>query len=341
MDEASEANDTSDTGAVDDRTGGADRAEAVRQVSVIGAGTMGYGIALTYAVGGREVALYDVASEALARAQRNVRSGLDTLANAGRIPESETGVIADRIAYETDLEAALQGSDFVTEAVPEDAELKRETFEHIDEYAPSDAVLATNTSGLSITAIGEAVTDPARVLGTHWFNPAHVVPGVEVIRGEETADATIETATALLESVGKTPIVVERDVPGFIGNRIQLAMAHEAFSLLDRGVADAATIDRAVESTFGFRLPASGIFEKVDQSGLDVQQAVTEYLLPDLDRGTEPHDALADRIEAGELGVKTGRGMYDWGDRSLESINEERDRELLALLEAYESDTSG
>jgi 3-hydroxyacyl-CoA dehydrogenase len=340
MDKTSDTSDASGTGAVNDRVEGTAGAESVRQVSVIGAGTMGYGIALAYVIGGREVALYDVASEALERARHNVQSGLDTLAEAGRLPEDEADAIADRIAYQTDLETTLQGSDFVTEAVPEDAELKRETFEYIDEYAPSDAVLATNTSGLSITEISEAVADPARFLGTHWFNPAHVVPGVEVIRGEETDDAAVELTTDLLESVGKTPIVVERDIRGFIGNRLQLAMAHEAFSLLDRGVADAATIDRAVESTFGFRLPASGIFEKVDQSGLDVQQAVTEYLVPDLDRGTEPHDALADRVEAGELGVKTGTGVYDWSDRSLESINEERDRELLALLEAYESNAS-
>ena len=340
MAEASDTSDATDTGEVNDRTERAAGAESVRQVSVIGAGTMGYGIALAYAMGGREVALYDVASEALERARHNVRSGLDTLAETGRIPQSEVEAIADRITYETDLEVALQGAHFVTEAVPEDIDLKRETVGYIDEYAPSDAVLATNTSGLSITAIGEAVADPARLLGTHWFNPAHVVPGVEVIRGEETADATIETATALLESVGKSPIVVERDIRGFIGNRLQLAMAHEAFSLLDRGVADAGTIDRAAKSTFGFRLPASGIFEKVDQSGLDVQQAVTEYLVPDLDRGTEPHDALADRVEAGELGAKTGAGIYDWSDRSLESINEERDRQLLTLLEAYESNAS-
>jgi 3-hydroxyacyl-CoA dehydrogenase len=331
MVEASDANEASDASSV---------AEGVQRVSVIGAGTMGYGIALAYGTGGREVVLHDVEREALDRAERNVRSGLDTLADTGRIEASETDAIADRIVYETDLDAALAGSDFVTEAVPEDIELKRETFERLDEHAPSDAVLATNTSGLSITEVAAPVADPARVLGTHWFNPAHVVPGVEVIRGEETADGTIDRTTDLLDAIGKTPIVVERDIRGFIGNRIQLAMAREAFALLEAGVADAETIDRAVKSTFGFRLPASGVFEKVDQSGLDVQYDATEYLAPDLDRSTDPHDVLGDLVAEGNLGMKTGRGVYDWSERSIEALYEERDRRLIALLGVYESNAA-
>ena len=312
----------------------------IDDVSVVGAGTMGYGIALAYATGGCEVRLYDVDDDAVERAKRNVRSGLDSLAAVGRLTETESRSVADRIGCESDFERAVAGSDLVTEAVPEDVELKRETFARLDEHAPAEAILATNTSGLSITEISTAVSDPSRVVGTHWFNPAHVVPGVEVIRGERTANETTDRTTALLERVGKTPIVVERDIRGFIGNRLQLAMAYEAFSLLDRGVADAETIDRAARSTFGFRLPASGVFEKVDQSGLDVQADVTEYLLPDLDRGTDPHEVLSALVREGNLGTKTGRGIYDWSDRDLDELNAERDRELLALLDAYESNAA-
>jgi len=312
-------------------------AERIERVSVIGAGTMGYGIALAYAMGGREVTLYDVGEGELERARENVASGLKTLTDAGRLTGAESRSIAGRISYRDDFERAVEGADFVTEAVPEDVELKRETFERLDERAPADAILATNTSGLSITEIGEPVSDRSRVLGTHWFNPAHVVPGVEVVRGEQTADETVEVVVDLLDGVGKTPVVVERDVPGFIGNRIQLAMMYEAFALVEDGVADAETIDRAVKSTFGFRLPAMGVFEKADQSGLDVHHDVTEYLIPDLDRGTEPHGTLTDLVNRGDLGVKTGRGIYEWGDRDLDDVYEERDRRLLALLDAYES----
>lgn len=314
-----------------------DRAEGIRRASVIGAGTMGYGIALAYAMGGREVVLYDVDEEGLERAQGNVASGLRTFTEAGRLTGAESRSIADRISYQNGFERAVEGADFVTEAVPEDIKLKRETFARLDESAPPDAILASNTSGLSITEIASAVNDPSRVLGTHWFNPAHVVPGVEVVRGAETTDETVDVVVDLLEDIGKTPITVERDVRGFIGNRIQLAMMYEAFALLEDGVADAETIDRAVKSTFGFRLPATGVFEKADQSGLDVHHDVTEYLIPDLDRDTEPHDVLSNLVEEGKLGVKTGEGIYDWSGHSLEDLYEDRDRQLLALLDAYES----
>lgn len=314
-----------------------ERIEGIERVAVIGAGTMGHGIALAYAMGGHDVTVFDVDEAALERARGNVRSGLGSFVDAERLAEADSRSIADRIGYETGFERAVEGSDLVTEAVPEDIDLKRETFSRLDETAPPDAILATNTSGLSITEIGGVVANPSRVLGTHWFNPAHVVPGVEVIRGAETADDVVERTTALLEAIGKTPVAVERDVPGFIGNRIQLAMMYEAFALLEDGVADAETIDRAVKSTFGFRLPATGVFEKADQSGLDVHHDVTEYLVPDLDRGTEPHDVLAALVENGDLGVKTGKGIYDWSGRDIDDLNAERDRELLALLEAYES----
>ena len=312
-------------------------ADRIERVSVIGAGTMGYGIALAYAMGGREVTLYDVEREGLDRAERNVASGLGTLTDAGRLTGAESRSIADQITYGDDFERAVERADFVTEAVPEEIELKRETFSRLDDVAPNGAILATNTSGLSITEISKPVGDRSRVVGTHWFNPAHVVPGVEVVRGEETADETVDVTTSLLEAVGKTPVTVERDIRGFIGNRIQLAMMYEAFALLEDGVADAETIDRAVKSTFGFRLPAMGVFGKADQSGLDVHHDVTEYLMPDLDRGTEPHETLTDLVNEGNLGVKTGTGIYDWGGQRLEDIYEERDHRLLALLDAYES----
>lgn len=320
------------------RTTEAPSTTSVDTVSVLGAGTMGYGIALAYAAGGCEVRLFDVSEDALERARRNVHSGAATLADAGRLREAPVDAVVDRIAYYDTVPRAVETADFVTEAVPEDLPLKRDTFEQLDAHAPEKAILASNTSGLSITEIAAAVEDPSRVVGTHWFNPAHIVPGVEVIYGTETADRTVERTTELLETIGKTPVVVERDIPGFIGNRIQLAMAYEAFSLLESGVASAEAIDRAVKSTFGFRLPAMGVFEKADQSGLDVHYEVESYLMAELDRGSDPHELLADLVEEGKLGVKSGEGIYDWSERSMEAIYEERDRQLVSLLDAYEAE---
>jgi 3-hydroxyacyl-CoA dehydrogenase len=304
----------------------------VSRVAVVGAGLMGHGIALSFALGGRSVALYDVDPDVLAEAEGSIRSAHATVARHRDVADAAT--VLDRIAFETDLDAAVGDAEFVTEAVVERMDVKREVFERLDEHT-DDAVLATNTSGLSITDLCDVVADGSRVVGTHWFNPPYVVPLVEVVRGEGTGDCTVEATRALLEDVGKTAVVVQKDIPGFIGNRIQMAMAYEAFSLLDRGVASAEDIDRAVRAGFGFRLPVLGIFEKVDQSGLDVQYEVESYLMEQLDRGTEPNPVVERLVEEGNLGLKTGKGVYDWSGTDPAAVSERRDDALLSLLDVY------
>jgi len=311
--------------------------DGIDTAAVLGSGVMGHGIALAFALDGRPVALYDVDEDLLAKSEDRVRSVLDTLVSAGEVDADEADAAADRITRTTSLPDAVAGADFVTEAVVEDLDIKREVFADLDDHADSDAILATNTSGLSITAIADATDRPAQVVGTHWFNPPYVVPLVEVVRGEETADAVVETTYDFFDAMGKTPVRVEKDIPGFIGNRIQMAMIYEAFSLLDRGVASAEAIDRAVKAGFGFRLPLLGIFEKVDHSGLDVEYEVEDYLLPELDRGTESKDVLADAVENGDYGLKTGKGVYDWSDVDPDDIYDQRDEALLAILDLYDS----
>jgi 3-hydroxyacyl-CoA dehydrogenase len=309
---------------------------SVTDVSVVGTGTMGYGIGMVYAMHGCDVSLYDADRDALDRARTNVEKGLATLTEAGRIDGSAVASAKDRIAYHDDLGAAVDAADLVTEAVTEDIEVKRTVFEELDGLAPADAVLATNTSGLSITEIATAVDEPERVVGTHWFNPPHVVPLVEVVRGEETADETMDLAYELLEDAGKEPVRVQKDIPGFIGNRIQVAMDYEAWSLLQMGVASAEDIDRAVRAGFGFRVPALGVFRKSDFTGLDVYEEVMSYLLEEIDRGTEPSERLEELVDGGHFGVKTGSGVYDWEGVDFEEAADERDRQLLALRDAYE-----
>jgi 3-hydroxyacyl-CoA dehydrogenase len=309
---------------------------AFERSAVLGAGVMGHGIAFAYALGGHEVTLFDVDPDALAEARHLIDRTAETFVDTGSLERATVADARDRLGYTDDFAAAVEGVDLVTEAVPEEMALKRETFDRLDEQAPDDAILATNTSGLSITALAERVTEPERVAGTHWFNPPHIVPLVEVIRGDETADATVDLLYDELDRIGKTPVEVKEDIPGYIGNRIQSAMVYEAFSLLERGVADAEAIDRVVRAGFGFRLPILGIFEKVDHSGLDVHLAVEEYLLPELDRGTEPAQVTTELVEQGKLGLKTGEGVYEW-DRPAEEVYAERDRRLLEVLDVYEA----
>lgn len=308
----------------------------IQQVSVVGTGRMGHGIALVYALDGRDVTLFDVDDEVLDSAPARVDAALSTMVSGGYVDRDAADAALSNLRTESDFAAAVEDADFVTEAVAEDPAVKQSVFADLDAHAPADALLATNTSGLSIADIARDADDASRVLGTHWFNPPHIVPLVEVVKGPETTDAAATTARELLDSAGKTPVVLEREVPGFLGNRIQTAMTYEAYSLLARGVASAADIDRAVKAGFGFRLPVMGIFEKVDQSGLDVHCEVERSLMADLDRGTDPNPVVSDLVARGETGWESGKGVYDWTGVDRDAAERERDEALLALRSLYE-----
>ncbi len=320
---------------IDDHSG--DDHESAASPAVVGAGTMGHAIAVACAAGGHGTTLFDVSESAVEDARERVDAAARAIADHGAHGIEAPGEITDRIEYVTEIRAAVDGAGIVIEAVPEERETKREAFELIDRHAPDGAVLATNTSSFSIDELAASVDDPSRFCGTHWFHPAHVVPVVEVVPGERTTGETLERASRFLDAIGKDPVVLRRDIPGFVANRIQSAMAHEAWALLGAGVASAEEIDRIVAGTFGFRLPVLGVFEKADRSGLDVHHTVLSELLPDLDRGTTPPEPLSELVSAGRFGTKTGRGVYDWSDVEPEGISEDRDRRLLALLSAYEN----
>jgi 3-hydroxyacyl-CoA dehydrogenase len=283
------------------------------------------------------VVLFDTGSEILDSAPERVDAALETMAKNGYVDREEADAALSNLRTESGLESAVADADFVTEAVVEDLDVKQSVFADLDAHAPEDALLATNTSGLSIAEITEAVADTSRVLGTHWFNPPHIVPLVEVVKGPDTADTVAERVRALLDAAGKTPVTLEREIPGFVGNRIQAAMTYEAYSLLARGVASAEDIDRAVKAGFGFRLPVMGIFEKVDQSGLDVHHEVEKSLMPDLDRGTDPNPVIAELLDRGETGWESGKGVYDWTGVDRAAATRERDAALLSLLSVYEA----
>jgi 3-hydroxybutyryl-CoA dehydrogenase len=314
-----------------------EEAQPVDRLATIGAGTMGRDIAFAAAAGGCQVRLFDVDNASLQAAHERIRTVAAALEGTDAYEFDDAEAVADRVEYTTSIETAVADVDLVIEAVPEVRETKLATFERIDRHAPEHAIVATNTSSLPLDELAEPIDTPERFCGMHWFHPPHIVPVVEVVFGEQTATETIESAARFLETIGKDPVVVERDIPGFIANRIQSAMAREAWALLEADVASPEDIDRAIKGTFGFRLPILGAFEKADHSGLDIHHTVLSELLPEIDRRTSPPEVLSSLIERERYGAKTGRGVYDWRDEDLDAVAEARDQRLVELLDVYRS----
>jgi 3-hydroxybutyryl-CoA dehydrogenase len=273
-------------------------------VAVIGAGLMGHGIAQVFAGAGHQVRLFDLDQEALERAPIQIRENLAAL---GHDPSA-----ADRVRPVGDLAMAVGGASLVIECVREDLATKRALFAEVEPLVGPDAVLATNTSVIPIGQIMRGLARSERALGTHWWNPPYLVPLVEVIGTEWTSREVIAQVIALLTAIGKVPVHVRRDIPGFIGNRLQHALWREAIALVADGVCDAETIDLVVKNSFGTRLGILGPMENADLVGLDLTLAVHRTLFPDLARDTAPSPLLETLVAERRLGMKTGSGFRDW-----------------------------
>lgn len=281
----------------------------IERVGVIGAGAMGHGIAQVAAMAGYEVRIYDVDEELLDRALRRIRANLKEGVERGKVQPGARDAALGRIALTIHLSEAATGADMVIEAVPEDLALKREIFRELEAAASDGAVLATNTSSLSVTRIAEAVTDPSRVLGMHFFNPVHIMKLLEIVRGERTSDETLARAEAAGVAMGKIPIIV-KDSPGFASSRLGIILGLEAMRMVEEGVASAEAIDTAME--LGYRHPM-GPLRLSDIVGLDVRLSIAEYLQRELgDDRFAPPPILRRKVEEGKLGRKTGQGFYNW-----------------------------
>lgn len=279
---------------------------------------MGHGIAQIFAVHGFPVSLLDVNDEVLAKAIENVRANLTLLAKNGIGKKEDIEGAVGRIKTTRDLKEAVSGARFVVEAVAEQLELKQKLFQEVDEICSEDAILATNTSVISITEIAARAKGRKRIVGTHFWNPPYLIPLVEVVPGEETSRETVDLTYDLLKSVGKHPVKVKKDVPGFVGNRLQHALWREAISIVDQGIADAATVDEVIRNSFGIRLPMLGPLETADMVGLDLTLQIHNYILKYIERSTEPAPILKRKVEKGELGFKTGRGFQEWDQESIQ-----------------------
>lgn len=304
----------------------------IRRIGIIGAGLMGHGIAQVFASAGYDVNLYDADRTTLDAAKGRIEANFKVFVSLGLARQEDVARCLGRIAICPSLEALCSGCQYILEAILEDLELKRNVFADVERCAAPDAIFSSNTSAISITEIADSLKNRGRFLGTHFWNPPHVLPCVEVIRGDETADGPFETIFALMERVGKVPVRVLKDVPGFLGNRLQHAMWREAVSLCDKGVASAEDIDKVVQYGFGARMPFIGPMATADLAGLVLTRDIHKYLFPYLEAATKPAPVLEKLIAEGATGVKAGRGFYEWTDEKLQNVIRQRDTVLLRIL---------
>jgi 3-hydroxybutyryl-CoA dehydrogenase len=293
----------------------------MERVAVIGAGLMGHGIAQVFAAAGHPVTITDESEDVLASVHDRVRRNLERA-------HGDAGAV-ERIALAGSLEEAVADADLVVEAAPENLELKQQLFARL--ARATDAILASNTSVMSIGAIARDAYRPERVVGTHFWNPPHLIPLVEVTQAQTTSLETVERTMQLLSAAGKTPVHVKRDVPGFIGNRLQHALWREAITLVEEGVCDPDGVDTVVKSTLGLKLQVLGPLENADLVGTDLTLAIHEYVLPHIDSRPAPSPLLRRLVEQGDLGMKSGRGFHSWPEAEAQSVHDRLFDHLLAV----------
>lgn len=297
---------------------------AAMHVAVIGAGLMGHGIAQVFAVHGHAVRITDPSERALGSVRDRVRA---SLAEAG-----EDGSAAERIEACQSLDETVAEADYVVEAASENLKVKQGLFAAIEAAAKPATILASNTSVIPITSIMEGLRDRSRCLGTHWWNPPTLVPLVEVIGTQWTSPDVVDRTLALHRALGKTAVHVKRDVPGFIGNRMQAALWREAISLVEHGVCDAEDVDAVVKASFGRRLAVLGPLENADLIGTDLTLAIHEIIMGHIEDSHDPSPYLRQLVEDGRLGVKSGRGFTRWTSAKADELRRTLNRHLRAAL---------
>ena len=284
----------------------------IRNICNVGTGTMGHGTAVMFAKAGYNVKMYGRTQESIDRGMKGVRSALETYKAHQLVTEAEIPEILGRVKGVTSLEEAAKDADFVIESVAEDLAVKQAMFKQLDKLCPAHTIFATNTSGLSPTAVAEAVSRKDKFVVAHFWNPPHLVPLVEVVPGKHTAQSTVDLTWALMEKIGKKPVALKREALGFIGNRLQLAMLREALYIVQEGIATAEAVDATVRYSLGRRYGVTGPLESADLGGLDIFQNISGYLYKDLCNDPVSSPLLAETVARGDLGAKTGKGFYDY-----------------------------
>jgi len=298
----------------------------VKRVAVIGAGLMGLGIGVEFARFGYQVSLFNTSRASSDKAKQRARQDLDLMAETELVSRAEGRAAYRRLHFTTDLAEAASGADYIVESVLEVLSLKHQIFTRLDELCPPPAILATNTSGFLVTEIASVTKHPERVLATHYFQPPHFVPLVEVVGGQKTERWAIDRAAAVLRGLRKKVVVIDQELPGFIGNRLQGVIGREVQSLVDQGAATPEMIDDIISFGFGRRMAYTGYFKRMDLIGLDFGYTAAK------ERGRPPWKPIAERVERGELGMKTGKGFYEWPGDSAAKLHRRLNTELIRLM---------
>jgi 3-hydroxyacyl-CoA dehydrogenase len=306
--------------------------ESIKRAAVLGLGTMGHGIAQTMALAGCEVRGYDASPDARDSLRNRVRANLEQMLAVGLVEEDAVADAVGRVTVCDNEAEALAGAEFVTEAVVEDLAVKQELFERIESAVEPKSILASNTSSYPMTDISTRMQHPERALVTHWFNPPHIIPVVEVVPGEKTSDEITQTTYNFLDRIGKTPVRLNQELPGFLVNRVQVAMFREVLDLLDRKVASPEEIDRAIRGSAGMRLAALGPLAIIDYAGLDVTSRVYQNLVPHLRSNHDLPLRIGELVEQGHYGAKTGEGVFEYPPESIEQQVADRNRLYLELV---------
>ena len=296
------------------------------KIGVIGGGLMGHGIAYLLAAAGHEVGIFEPSADIRASLPQRLGSIRDLL--------GDDAAMLARISVHDQLAPAVKDATFVFEAAPEKLPLKQKLFAELESLTAPNTILASNSSAIPTTDIGRNLKHRNRVVGTHFWNPPHLVPLVEVIQNEMTSDAVVARTIEFLAAAGKTPVHVRRDIPGFVGNRLQHALKREAIALIAAGVCDAETLDTVVKAGFGARMAVLGPMEQSDLVGLDLSLDISEVLVAHLDRTAEPHPFLRAKVAAGKLGMKTGEGFRKWTPAQADEVRERLRRFLADQVKA-------
>jgi 3-hydroxybutyryl-CoA dehydrogenase len=297
----------------------------IKRVLIVGSGVMGSSIAQVFATGDIDVGIVDVDQKVLSRAIGLIESSLVTLADFGKISNDKISSILSHIKTSTDLKKMTGDVNFVIEAVPEVPNIKKEVFSQLDKLCPTDTVIASNTSALDIFSIAD-MKRPERLIITHFYSPAHIIPLVEIVLGPMTSSETISFTTTLMERVGKSPIVMKKFAPSFIVNRIQKAIGEACFDVIEQGLARPEEIDRAVKLSLGIRLPIVGVLQSLDFNGLDM-------LLDRMRNDGKIYSFVEEKVKKGHFGVKTSKGIYDYHGRSETEILRKRDELYMKMLD--------
>jgi 3-hydroxybutyryl-CoA dehydrogenase len=309
----------------------------IKNVAVIGTGTMGVGIIQGFAEAGINVRAIDSFPESLDRGMALIEANLKLFREFDLLKETPDAILA-RVEpiLTTETAEKADGCEFILETIPELLDAKKAIFAQLDTL-PTDVVIASNTSSMTVDTLTEGLNTPQRMLGLHYFNPAHIIPAVEIHKGRATSAVAIERTRELMIRTGKKPVIVHKSVPGFIINRLTGAMEREIDYLLDEGVVTPEDLDTAVKASYGFRLSCLGPMEAEDMIGLDTAARVSGKIFKVLSNRTEPSPDLVEKVNRGELGIKSGKGWYDYAGQTREEVNDRINRRLLRQLALYRS----